>query len=654
MFKKIIKTKTNTAPAGAYNQLDKNDADQAGQLRRQNELDKKLVYSLNKAKIPRFRQIKYLFRVLNRRERLIFLALAALAVVGIIFIILNFYFSNFLPTPIVGGEYTEGLIGAPQYVNPILSQTNDVDSDLSRLIFSGLLKYDTNLQLAPDLAESYTASDDKKIYTFVLRDNLKWDDDQPLTANDVVFTFQSIQDKDFKSPLLISLRGVAVSKIDDRTIQFVLPDAYPAFLEVMTSGILPEHIWGEIPPINANLSEYNIKPVGCGPWKFQTLIKDSLGNVKSFTIKPNPNYFGQKPYLQKITFKFYADFESAISAIKNNSIDGISYLPRDYKSDLKGQTNLKYYSFDLPQYTAVFFNQKQNEALKDKNVRKALALGIDKNKILTEALQLEGKIIDGPLLPVAIDLPNDNILNYDVAAANQLLEDSGWEQISIADYKDFLAAETAAAQEEKTDVQTATSTPEEVIETPTVATSTQPFYRNKKNTILSLTLTTVDQPENVKAAELIKNFWGNIGVKVDLQIVQSSQISRDVIKSRNYQALLFGIIVGASADPYPFWHSSQAADPGLNLTMLASRTVDKLLEDARNAADAEKQQEDYQDFAETIATEIPAVFLYNPTYTYVVDKKIKGINTTRITVPADRFNNLPNWYINTKRVWHGR
>ena len=169
------------------------------------------------------------------------------------------------------------------------------------------------------------------------------------------------------------------------------------------------------------------------------------------------------------------------------------------------------------------------------------------------------------------------------------------------------------------------------------------------NEILTITLTTVNQPENTKAVELIKKAWEKIGVKVDLQIVEGSRISREIIKPRNYQILLFGIIVGSNPDPYPFWHSSQVQDPGLNLSQLANREVDRLLENARKTLDQEEQRENYQRFQDILTSEIPAIFLYNPTYTYVVDKKIKGISVDRIITPADRFNNLEDWYVKTKK-----
>ncbi len=655
MFKKKSSQENKTEPISSAK------PEPATNFVQQKELDKKLVYSLNKTKIPSPKQLKYLSQVLSPKQRLLVNGSIILIIAGLIFIAGVFYFRNFLPTPTVGGEYTEGLIGAPQYINPLLSQTNDVDSDISRLVFSGLLKYDRELQLVSDLAQSFETSEDQKSYTFVLKENLTWHDGQPLTADDVIFTFRNIKDPDFKSPLLISFRGVEIEKIDSRTVKFILPEPYPAFLEVLTVGVLPEHIWGEIPPINANLTEYNLKPIGSGPWEFKSLVKDRLGNIKSYVLVPSPDYCGPKPYLEKITFKFYPDFESAVGALKNHSIEGISFLPKELKSQISGRKDIKYYSFYLPQYTAIFFNQKQNEILKDKNLRTALAISIDKSKILTEALQLEGEIIDGPILPVEISQNEDKKIAFDQQKANQILDEDGWKRITSQEYQEFIRKQEAEKNKESADTNyetqnqnQATTTQETIAETSPQGEAPQAFYRKKDDKILEITLTTVNQPENTKATELIKEFWQNVGIKVDLQIVEGSRIRREIIKPRNYQVLLFGIIVGSNPDPYPFWHSSQIQDPGLNLALFANREVDKLLEDAKKTADSEQQKQNYQRFQDILTAELPAIFLYNPTYTYLVDQKIKGVNLYRIIIPADRFNNLEDWYIKTQRRWQGK
>lgn len=644
-------------------------------------LDKKLVHSLNTKKIPSPRQLRYLPKVLEQHEKRNILISVIVIIVALAFIGSRFYYTNFLPTPIAGGEYTEGLFGAPQFINPLLAQTNDVDTDLSRLLFSGLVQYDKNLQIIPDLAERWQIDGDGTIYTFTLRNDALWHDGQAVTADDVIFTVKSIQDPEFKSPLAASMRGISVEKIDATTIRFTLPpEPYPNFLEAVTFGILPQHIWGDIPPINANLTEYNIKPIGSGAWQFKTLTKDRLGNIKSYTLAPFPEYYGKQPYLEKLTFRFYPqDFPSGVEALNRNAIEGLSFLPKEFKKDVSTLKNIKLYSFSLPQYTAVFFNQKQNEDLAERSVRQALALAIDKPQILTEALQLEGEIIDSPLLPVEVTSQATQT-EFNIEQANELLDEADWQRYTPEEYRQLLIeqleAEVAAqAAEDEAEAETedsdqsntseaASDTTSQATTTPTTEEvsnpiaqlqqqdfNTQPFYRVKDDVTLSVELTTVDQPENIKSAELLQKFWRAIGVDVSITIVESGRIARDVIKPRSYQALLFGIIVGSDPDPYPFWHSSQIEDPGLNLSLYANRKVDELLEDARIATDASEVQDAYRQFQDTLIEDVPAIFLYNPTYTYAADQKIKGIDVSRIIVPADRFNNIEEWYIRTRRSY---
>jgi peptide/nickel transport system substrate-binding protein len=616
------------------------------------ELDRQLVASLNRKKLPGLRQFRYISKMLSPQEwRRVKLFGVILLGSGIL-LLGTYYAFNFTRVPAFGGEYTEGLIGAPRLINPLLAQTNDVDMDLSRLIFAGLVRYDQNLHIIPELAEHWTISEDKKTYTFVLKPNLTWHDGEMLTADDVVFTIQSILDPDFKSPLLISFRGVTAKKVDAQTITFTLPEPYPEFLDALTVGILPEHIWGNIEPINANLNEYNLRPVGAGAWQFAALTKDRLGNVKSVTLTPFADWTGDKPYIEHLIFKFYPDFETAATALTNHSVDGMSFLPKHLKATIAPQRHLTLYSFPVPQFTAVFFNEKQNDVFKDKNVRTALAQAIDRDQIVTDALQLEGKRINGPLLPeVAPALDEKYTLNYDAAKAAELLDEAGWKSITPEQYQ--AAQNPTVATTTETDGAETEPVPSEPVTTPPADDPGLSSYRQKDGKILEITLTTVNQPESVAVARLIQEHWQHIGVLTHLEITEVSRIAREVIKPRNYQALLFGEIVGPDADPYPFWHSSQNQDPGLNLAVFSNRQVDTLLENARSAKTDEEKAKAYDEFQTIIANDVPAIFLYVPTYTYVAASAVKGVGVDRVLLPADRFNNIQHWYIKTRHVFTG-
>ncbi|MBI5765679.1 peptide ABC transporter substrate-binding protein, partial [Candidatus Falkowbacteria bacterium] len=555
-------------------------------------------------------------KILNKKER--DRVAFVLLIIGICALILlvKLYLMATVVTPAIGGEYTEGLIGSPRFINPILAQANDVDMDLSYLIFSGLLKWDKNRQLAPDLAKSYEISSDQLTYTFYLRNDVKWHDGSPFKADDVIFTISSIQDPTFKSPLSRSFRGIAINKINDYIVKFTLKEPFAPFLGLLTVGILPEHLWYNITPANADLAELNKRPIGTGPWKFNNLKKDKTGVIKSYTLIQNPDYYDRKPYLQKIIFKLYGDFVSAVEALKSKEAQGISYLPKEFAQELKKYKNISYNQLDQPQYTAIFFNQLKNNILSADYIRQALALGTNKQKIVAEAFGPDTKIIDGPTLPGIATNPNIKKYPYDPQAAVDLLEKNGWPL-------------------------TATTTPDGLTEQ----------IRKKKDWYLNITLTTVDQPENVKAAEIIKQSWDQIGFKTTLNIIDKSKILQEIINPREYEALLFGENIGSDPDPFPFWHSSQNEYPGLNLAIFTDKKVDKILEDARKTNNWDERKKNYATFQEIIAQQLPAIFLYNPTYTYPQDKSLKGFNLFGISAPADRFANLSDWYVKTKRVW---
>lgn len=648
-----IKIGIRTALGKQKEQAELKKIQNESELEQQN-LDKKLVASLKPKGLPYLKQLKYISRVLSKKEKTIIQLLLLLIAVISLYWGYGFYTNKFQMVPMEGGEYTEGLIGAPRYINPLLAQTSDVDSDLTRIIFSGLLAYNNKLELVLDLAENYTVSVDQKTYVFTLKKNTYWHDKEPLTADDVVFTFHNAQDPQYKSPLYYSLRGVKIEKTNNRTIIFTLNEPYPQFLEVLTVGILPQHIWKDIPPMNANLTEYNIKPIGSGPWKYESYFKDKLGNIKTFTIVPNELYYGAKPFLKKITFKFYSNYDPvndihpAIEAINNRKIDGVSYIPKDLKNKIQNP-NIRFYSFHLPQYTALFFNQKTNNMLKEKYIREAMAYAIDKTQILTEVLKLQGDIVDSPIMEGLLG-NNENIkkIPYDPQKAMEILSENGWKEISQKEYSASLRLAMATS--------TPTTTNEKILENKDNSNKEpeQTIYRAKNKQILRIKITTPDITENMQASELIKKYLQNIGVAVLIEIIDDTKIIKEIIRPRNYEALLYGEIIGLDPDPYPFWHSSQNQDPGLNLAIFTNRNIDKALEDAKKAKTQEEKNSKYIEFQNLIIDEIPAIFLYSPSYTYAVHEKIKGVDIERVILPRDRYNNINEWYINTGRKWSGK
>ena len=637
----LDKAKTLLAP---FYFLSKAERSGNGFSSRQTELDKKLIYSLAKSKIPNLRQIKYLKRFLSRKELILINLCLVIIFINLFILGYNFYKNHVKLVPVLGGEYIEGLIGAPGHINPLYANTSDVDSDLSQLIFSSLFKHGQSGELVKDLVTDYAISEDGKTYTLTIRDDGKWHNGEKVTTDDIVFTFNAISNLRYKSPLRISFSGVSLEKVDEKTVKFNLTEPYAAFLELLTFGIIPENLWLPISPEAATLAELNFKPIGSGPYKFKSLTKDKSGNIRSYSLAVNDDdYYGPEPHLENLTFKFFSNFEEAVAALNENSVNGLSYLPSYLKDSLISKDSLNFHRLNQPQITAIFFNQKNNQALADKKVRQALTLALGKNEIVSAIFGEDAYLIDGPILPNNFAY-NQEMKKYKFSPeeAEKLLEESGWVRVDLTSEE----IEKTETDKESTD---------EKIRGEAEAKLGMGVgsWRKKDNKFLSITLTTVETENNIKITEKIKSDWEKAGVKTNLNIIPVSQIQAEVIKPKNFESLLYGQVIGNDPDVYTFWHSSQTGEGGLNLADYTNKEIDQLLEDARLTSNQEQRIEKYKKFQEIMAEEVPAIFLYSPYYTYIQSKKIKGFDVKNILTPSHRFSNISDWYIKTGKriVW---
>ncbi|PIP16947.1 MAG: hypothetical protein COX44_02565 [Candidatus Portnoybacteria bacterium CG23_combo_of_CG06-09_8_20_14_all_37_13] len=321
---------------------------------------------------------------LNKKERSLVLGLLGLIIVCLISILIK-------PEQI----YIEGIIGSPRYINPVLAQNNDVDLDLTELIFGSLIF---------DLTENYQISDNQKEYTLILKKDLKWHDNKPVTADDVLFTIQTIQDPVYQSPLRINFQGIGIEKIDEQTFKFILKDVYAPFLTSLDIGILPKHVWQEIAPQSFALAETNIKPIGNGPFKFKNLKKSKNGEIKSVDLES----FDDRVSIKNIIFKFYPNEQELINAFLSRQIDGLSYVS---PKNLEKLNNINIYKLIIPRYFAVFFNM---DKIKDLKARQSLAAVVDKQKIIDQILLGQGYKA-GP----EYDFQKDNIdLSFNLITTN--------------------------------------------------------------------------------------------------------------------------------------------------------------------------------------------------------------------------------------------
>ncbi|MBI4837242.1 MAG: hypothetical protein HY813_02470 [Candidatus Portnoybacteria bacterium] len=593
-------------------------------------------------------QWRHFFKILNRNEQRLLAFFFFLFFLSSIVPLRSWYLNHTAIGPDNGGAYIEAMIGTPRYLNPLLAPVNDADRDLSAIIYSSLLKRDNKGNLMLDAAENYSVVDqDRKVYELSLKKNIKWHDRKNLTVDDVIFTVRRIQNPDYNSPLRISLSGVEVEKVNDYTIRFKLKNPYSPFLDNLTFGILPKHIWEKIPPASFPLAEQNLKPIGSGPYKFKDVQKDSAGKIKKIELTGFSDYFSGRPFIDTLTFNFYKDEESAISAFNNGGIDGVSLLSADNIGKLKIDFNLN--KFIMPRYFAAFFNQDANKALTDKNVRRALNIAVNKKEVVEKIINGQAVEIDSPIPDFIFNDTSDDTPSFAISQnpnpnssdATTSTEETGL-SAETKKAKEILESNGWSFSEAKTDSGTTTS--------PTRQKIIKKDNKEQEILLLEISLLTVDWPQLVATANYLKSSWENIGAKVDIDVEQPAD-AQELIRAREYQILLFGQILGADPDPFAFWHSSQIKDPGLNLALYANKEADKLLETIRQETDTQKKIAEFDQFNKLIVQDFPVVFLYSPIYLYPTTPRIKGIELKNSNSPSARFVGIEKWYIKTKRYW---
>lgn len=520
--------------------------------------------------------------------------------------------------PAYGGTLVEGEVGPVRFINPVLT-LSQADEDMSALVYSGLTRALPDGSIVPDLASSYTISEDGTTYTFALRPNAIFHDGKPLTSADVIFTVQTIQKPEIKSPYRANWEGVVASAPDAHTVVFKLPHAYAPFLQNTTLGILPQHLWGSVRTEEFPFSPLNMHPVGSGPYQVADSAVDATGSATRYVLVPFERFTLGEPYLRKITFLFYDNEDQLVEALNQGKIDAIAGLtPDEVPSITRKDVTIK--TTVLPRVFGVFYNQGRALLLSDPDVRSALNAAIDKKKLVSAVLDGYGVPLTSPI-PPGINGPapakeasaSTSTLAYSdetIAAAHEILRRGGWS------YNE-----------------------------------TNNTWQNSKKQTLSFTLSTADSPQLVATANALAAAWKTLGVQVNVQVYSLTELNTSVIRPRQYDALLFGEVVGRELDLYAFWHSSQRNDPGLNLSLYANSKSDTYLSQSRATTDEEKRAEYQDQFIAQLQKDNPATFLYAPEFVYVVPAGLKGIGLGALTAPAERFATVYRWYTDTENVW---
>lgn len=540
---------------------------------------------------------------------MIVFALLFIAVSGLFTWLTMLFLALTKPVPTEGGVYTEGIVGEPMHINPILSQSTEADADIVQLVYSSLFSYDDMGKIRPSLAEGYELLEEGKKYVVKLRPGVKWHDGQNLTADDVLFTFRTIQDPSYRSPLRANWQGVEVSKEDDLTVVFSLKKAYFDFLENLTVGIVPKHVWDGIAPEKFSLTDVNLNPIGSGPFRVEGFKKDSNGTILSYELRAFPQYFEGAPFLQKIVLYFYKSEDEVLSAYRRREILAMGNVsPESFPEDIKNQKDTVVHTVAQPRVFALFLNEKKNAALAEEPVRRALALATDREALVRDVLGGYGDVAYSLFSPRSgAYSPSGETYAFRPDEAAKVLEDAGWKLNDDG-------------------------------------------VREKGGVRIEFDIATPNWEELVKTAHIVENEWNTIGVHVTVTVLENVSDAQRTIRSREYAALLYGLAMTFEPDPYSFWHSSQTGELEHNFALFADKRADELLSSAREELNADARAGMYREFQEILSTKMPAIFLYSPQYIYVQRKSVQGFSALGINTPASRFQDVAHWYMNTKRV----
>lgn len=539
-------------------------------------------------------KINHIYKTLSPEKVLIFSTLIIISI-GLFFaaiVSFNHHFTVTVPT--YGGEVREGIIGTPRFINPVLA-VSEQDKDLTSLVFAGLTKRDEAGVIILDQAESITESEDGLQYVAILKDTASFHDGEKVTVDDIVYTINIIQNPLIKSPHRIEWEGVTVEKNSDKQVTFILKKSFPLFMQTLSVGILPKHIWKNLTEDQISLSDLNIHAIGSGPYSITNVATES-GIPTTFTLQAHKHYTLGRPYIETIIISTYQNEKYLLKAFQDKNITRVHGISPEKIASLKIATSSIKTAL-LPRTFAVFFNPNKLSSLADKDIRTALQLAINKQDIIDKVLFKYGKALSTPY-------PFDT-------------------ETAVSEYNPEKARKLIAQSK---------------------------ATKNASGT-LEITLATANTDEMKNVAEMLKNDWAKIGVTAIISIYDVSDLNQNIIKDRNFQALLFGAITESPSDLYAFWHSSQRTYPGLNISNYVSKVLDENLDTLRSSKDAEERNVAYEAVKKEFMEEVPGIFLFSPSLIYITNDK----NISRLPLfgydNASRFMLVESWYKYTDTIW---
>lgn len=537
---------------------------------------------------------------------LVLIALVAIAILVALLSLVTYTIPTVL-VPDRGGVFREGVAGSPQYLHPVWCQNSSgVDSDLCRLVYRGLMRLGEGGRVVPDLAESWSVVDGR-IYQFRLKPDLFWHDGQPLTADDVVFSYQVLQDPSLvEIPGLPALwRSVTVEKLDERTVQITLPQPFAPFIDLTTVGLLPQHIYRDTPATTLVTQPLTATPIGAGPMQIAEIAPDRV------RLEPNPHTTLQPPYIPALEFHFFPDYGNVIAAFDAQQIDGIStILPNDVQVAAE-RDDIQLFSSVESSYESVLLNVGSPNApfFQDRAVRQALLYALNREQLISDALLGQAIVAQGLIPPGHwAYAPSVRQYDYDQTAAAALLDEAGWRDTD------------------------------------------GDGVRDKEGEALAFVLLVKDDLRHQQIGAQLAADWAKIGVRAEVRAVPFNSLVSDFLAPRAFEAALTDWNQVGDPDPFAQWHSSQVEGNGQNYTGWQNAEADLLIESARQSTDEAERRAAYAQFQAIFAEELPALPLFHPVYHYGASTRVRDLQIGALNTPAERFDSFPAWYINSRRV----
>lgn len=582
-------------------------------------------------------------------EKVVFGFLIAIFSISTILLLIGVNQRYLVEVPARGGILHEAVVGTPRFINPLIA-VSGADRDLTALIYSGLMRRDVNGTLQPDLASRYEISDDGLEYRFFLREDLKFHDGHKITTDDVIFTILDAQDPTIESPRRADWDGIVIERISETEIVFRLKEARGDFLEKTTLGILPRHLWENIVTGGFSLSKFNTEPIGSGPYELVSIRRDATNIPTTYTLRAFDDFALGRPYINRIVIHFATNEDEVAEMFRRGDIDSMSGIKPSLLNDPINVTAIEranLLELPLPRVFGIFLNQNEAPALADRRVREALDVAVPKQKIIDENLGGFAEISSGPY--------PDQILDGSVVVApDSTTSEEKNNGLASAESPDSAAPSVGSSNDDASSAESRIAAAKILLEDAGWKKNENGIYMNEEddeNILLAFTVSTSNVPELVAIAERVVEAWGAVGAQVDLKVFEIADLNQQVIRPRNFEALLFGMIVEDASDLYAFWHSSQRNDPGLNITGYANITTDGLLEKLRSNLSLEERRANLITFNQDIVKDRPAIFLYTPKFIYILPKDVGGMEINHISNAQDRFMNVHKWFIDSEKVW---